>query len=55
MPMMTRPPPARASIVMACMARVAGGRAASWAIAVPSTMRMVSAARYASGDSASVP
>ena len=39
----------------ACMARVAGGRAASWATAVPSLMRSVTAARYARGDRASVP
>ena len=55
MPTITRPPPASASIVMACIASVAGGRAASCATAVPSLMRRVSAARYASGDSASVP
>ena len=41
---MTRPPPAIASMVMAAMARVVGGRAATWATAVPSLMRLVSAA-----------
>ena len=55
MPTITRPPPASASIVMACIASVAGGRAASCAIAVPSLMRSVNAARYASGDRASAP
>ena len=46
----TRPPPASASIVIACIASVAGGRAASCAIAVPSLIRSVNPARYASGD-----
>ena len=47
--MITRPPPASASVVIACIASVAGGRAASCAIQVPSLMRVVSPARYASG------
>ena len=50
-----RSPPPSASMVMACMASVAGGRAASWAMAVPRRMRRVWAARYANGDNASVP
>ena len=47
--MMTLPPPARASMVMACMASVAGGRAASWAMAVPSLIRWVEAGQIGEG------
>ena len=52
---MTRLPPASASMVRACMAVAAGVRAAICTTPVPSLMRVVTAARYASGDSASEP
>ncbi len=50
-----RPPPARPSIVMACMAHMAGVRPASWAMPVPRRMREVCAATQASGVIASDP
>ena len=52
---MTRPPPASASTVPTAIAAVAGGRAASCMMPVPSRMRLVNAARYASGVIASEP
>ena len=55
MPQMKRPPPASASTVAADMAALAGVRAASWMIAVPSLMRLVLPARKASGVTASEP
>src|SRR5919108_3879354 len=54
-PAMTRLPPASASTVAAAIAADAGGRAASCMMPVPSRIRFVSAARYASGVMASVP
>ena len=54
-PAMTRPPPASASTVAAAIAAEAGGRAASCMMPVPRRMRLVSAARYASGVMASDP
>ena len=55
MPQMKRPPPASASTVAADMAALAGVRAASWMMAVPSLMRLVLPARNASGVTASEP
>ncbi|CAB4621751.1 unannotated protein [freshwater metagenome] len=52
---MTRLPPANASMVSACIAVAAGVRAAICTTPVASLMRVVSAARYASGDRASDP
>ena len=52
---MTRPPPARASTVWACMAAMAGARPASCMIPVPSRMRSVWAAIQARGVMASEP
>ena len=43
MPMIMRPPPAIASMVIACMPSIAGGRPASCTTAVPSLMRSVRA------------
>ena len=52
---MKRLPPAMASTVAADMAALAGVRAASCMIPVPSLMRLVCAARNASGVTASEP
>jgi hypothetical protein len=52
---MKRSPPASASMVAACIAAIAGVRPASCMIAVPSRIRFVTAARYASGEVASEP
>ena len=40
---MTRPPPASASMLMAAIAKVVGGRAATWHTAVPSLIWLVTA------------
>ena len=55
MPAMKRPPPAIASTVAADIAALAGVRAASCMMPVPSLMRLVLAARKASGVTASEP
>ena len=52
---MKRLPPAMASTVAAHIAALAGVRAASCMMPVPSLIRFVTAARYASGVTASVP
>ena len=54
-PQITRPPPASASTVAIAIAVAVGVRAEICTIAVPSRMRLVSAARNAKGVIASAP